>query len=59
MAVIAIRAQSVSAFTGGPIGFDAVLGARGSPLQLVLNNRISSRNLAGEYPVDDVSSGEK
>ena len=37
MAVFAIRDQAYVAFTGGPVGFDAVLGARGSQLQLVLN----------------------
>ena len=37
MAVFAIKAQTYHAFTGGPIGFDAVLGARGSQLQLILN----------------------
>ena len=37
LAVFAIQAQSVRAFTAGPLGFDAVLGARGSQLQLVLN----------------------
>jgi len=37
LAVFAISAESRRAFTGGSIGFDAVLGARGSPLQLVLN----------------------
>lgn len=36
-AVFSIKAQSADAFTGGEIGFDAVLGARGSQLQLVLN----------------------
>ncbi len=33
-----IRDQSQAAFTGVNIGFDAVLGARGSKLQLVLNS---------------------
>jgi len=37
MAVFAIQHQSEQAFTGGNVGFDAVLGARGSKLQLVLN----------------------
>ena len=50
MAVIAIRAQSVSAFTGGPIGFDAVLGARGSPLQLVLNTVFHLETSPGNIP---------
>ena len=50
MAVIAIRSQSVSAFTGGPIGFDAVLGARGSPLQLVLNTVFHLETSPGNIP---------
>jgi putative ABC transport system permease protein len=37
MAVIELSGQSRRAFTGGNLGFDAVLGARGSQLQLVLN----------------------
>ena len=37
MAVFSVHAQAYSAFTGGQTGFDAVLGAHGSPLQLVLN----------------------
>ena len=50
IAVIAIRAQSVWAFTGGPIGFDAVLGARGSPLQLVLNTVFHLETSPGNIP---------
>ena len=37
IAVFAVAAQTRDAFTGGRIGFDAVVGARGSQLQLVLN----------------------
>jgi putative ABC transport system permease protein len=37
MAVWVVREQSQQAFTGMNAGFDAVLGARGSKLQLVLN----------------------
>ena len=37
MAVFSIQHQTRGAFTGGRVGFDAVLGARGSQLQLVLN----------------------
>lgn len=37
MAVFSIKTQTYDAFTGGQAGFDAVLGARGSQLQLVLN----------------------
>ena len=50
MAVIGIKSQSVSAFTGGPIGFDAVLGARGSPLQLVLNTVFHLETSPGNIP---------
>jgi putative ABC transport system permease protein len=34
MSVFAINTQTYDAFTGGKVGFDAVLGARGSQLQL-------------------------
>ncbi|MDB6015611.1 MAG: hypothetical protein JWR19_100 [Pedosphaera sp.] len=37
MSVWAVKEQSLAAFTGVNAGFDAVLGARGSKLQLVLN----------------------
>ncbi|MBX7256948.1 MAG: ABC transporter permease [Candidatus Hydrogenedentes bacterium] len=37
MSVFCIQRQTFEAFTGGALGFDAVLGARGSQLQLVLN----------------------
>lgn len=37
MAVFSVSDQAEDAFAGGPVGFDAVLGARGSALQLVLN----------------------
>jgi len=37
MSVFCVRDQAHEAFTGGTVGFDAVLGARGSQLQLVLN----------------------
>src|SRR5882672_3995323 len=37
MAVFAIQTQTYEAMTAGATRFDAVLGARGSPLQLVLN----------------------
>ncbi|MBL8878696.1 MAG: ABC transporter permease [Phycisphaerales bacterium] len=37
MTVFSIESQSRRAFVGGDVGFDAVLGARGSPLQLVMN----------------------
>lgn len=50
MAVFAIQKQTVEAFTGGPIGFDAVLGARGSPLQLVLNAVFHLETSPGNIP---------
>lgn len=37
MATFSIASQSEEAFSGGDLGFDAVVGARGSELQLVLN----------------------
>lgn len=37
MAVLAVARQSEDAFAGGPLGFDAIIGGRGSQLQLVLN----------------------
>jgi len=37
LSVFSIQAQAYAAFAGGPVGYDAVLGARGSQLQLVLN----------------------
>lgn len=37
MSVFNVSEQSRSAFTGGDIGYDGVLGAKGSPLQHVLN----------------------
>src|SRR5579883_154069 len=37
LSVWAVKAQSQATFTGVNAGFDAVLGARGSKLQLVLN----------------------
>ena len=50
MAVFAIRRQSYEAFTGGPVGFDAVLGARGSQLQLVLNSVFHLETSPGNIP---------
>jgi putative ABC transport system permease protein len=50
MAVFAIRSQTYDAFTGGPIGFDAVLGARGSQLQLVLNTIFHLETSPGNIP---------
>jgi putative ABC transport system permease protein len=50
MAVFAIRSQTYDAFTGGPVGFDAVLGARGSQLQLVLNTVFHLETSPGNIP---------
>jgi putative ABC transport system permease protein len=50
LAVFAIQAQSLRAFTAGPLGFDAVLGARGSQLQLVLNAVFHLETSPGNIP---------
>jgi len=50
MAVFAIKTQTRAAFTGGPVGFDAVLGARGSQLQLVLNSVFHLETSPGNIP---------
>ncbi|MBK8247398.1 MAG: ABC transporter permease [Gemmatimonadetes bacterium] len=50
MAVFSIKEQTYQAFTGGPIGFDAVLGARGSQLQLVLNTVFHLETSPGNIP---------
>ncbi len=50
LAVFAISAQSERAFTGGALGFDAVLGARGSALQLVLNSVYHLETSPGNLP---------
>ena len=50
MAVLALSAQTYTAFTGGPVGFDAVLGARGSQLQLVLNTVFHLQTSPGNIP---------
>lgn len=50
MAVFSINAQAHRAFTGGPVGFDAVLGARGSQLQLVLNTVFHLETSPGNIP---------
>ncbi|MDX2033774.1 MAG: FtsX-like permease family protein [Blastocatellia bacterium] len=50
MAVFAIRTQAYRAFTGGEAGFDAVLGARGSQLQLVLNAVFHLETSPGNIP---------
>jgi len=50
MSVFAIRKQTHDAFTGGDVGFDAVLGARGSQLQLVLNTVFHLETSPGNIP---------
>lgn len=50
MSVFVIQRQTYSAFTGGDIGFDAVLGARGSQLQLVLNTVFHLETSPGNIP---------
>lgn len=50
MSVFAIQHQARQAFTGGDIGFDAVLGARGSQLQLVLNAVFHLETSPGNIP---------
>jgi len=50
MAVFAIKSQTYTAFTGGANGFDAVLGARGSQLQLVLNTVFHLETSPGNIP---------
>lgn len=50
MSVFAINKQTRTAFTGGPVGFDAVLGARGSQLQLVLNTVFHLETSPGNIP---------
>lgn len=50
MAVFSINSQARQAFAGGEVGFDAVLGARGSALQLVLNTVFHLETSPGNIP---------
>jgi putative ABC transport system permease protein len=50
IAVFVLGGQSEKAFSGGPVGFDAVLGARGSQLQLVLNTVFHLETSPGNLP---------
>lgn len=50
MSVFAMSAQSRRAFAGDTCGFDGVLGARGSPLQLVLNSVFHLDTSPGNIP---------
>src|SRR4026207_1685653 len=53
MAVWAVKDQSKTTFTGVNAGFDAVLGARGSKLQLVLNALFHLESSPGNLPWSD------
>jgi len=50
MSVFTVSEQSKTAFTGGDIGYDAVLGAKGSELQLVLNTVFHLEASPGNIP---------
>lgn len=50
MSVLVLNARCHDAFVGGNIGFDAVLGARGSQLQLVLNSVFHLQTSPGNVP---------
>jgi len=50
MSVFTVSEQSRTAFTGGDIGYDGVLGAKGSPLQLVLNTVYHLEQSPGNIP---------
>jgi putative ABC transport system permease protein len=50
MSVFSINAQAYKSFAGGNLGFDAVLGARGSQLQLVLNTIFHLETSPGNIP---------
>jgi putative ABC transport system permease protein len=53
MSVWVIRTQSLTTFTRMNIGFDAVLGARGSKLQLVLNSIFHLESSPGNVKAAD------
>lgn len=50
MAVFSISQQSTRAFGGGRLGFDAILGAKGSQTQLVLNTVYHLETSPGNIP---------
>ncbi|MFT7679472.1 MAG: putative ABC transport system permease protein [Planctomycetota bacterium] len=50
MAVISLSGQASDAFAGGPVGFDAVVGSRGSKTQLVLNTIFHVDASGGNIP---------
>src|SRR6185436_15274428 len=53
MCVWMVKTQSQTAFTNTTTGFDAVLGARGSKLQLVLNAIFHLEASPGNLPFTD------
>lgn len=53
MSVWAVKEQSQAIFTGVNAGFDAVLGARGSKLQLVLNAVFNLESSPGNVSLQD------
>ena len=53
MSVWIVKQQSQATFTGVNAGFDAVLGARGSKLQLVLNSIFHLETSPGNLPWQD------
>ncbi|HVY68369.1 MAG TPA: FtsX-like permease family protein [Verrucomicrobiae bacterium] len=53
ISVWVVKTQSLAAFTGMTGGFDAVLGARGSQLQLVLNSIFHLEASPGNLPFND------
>lgn len=50
MGVFTVAEQSNRAFTGGDVGYDAVVGAKGSELQLVLNTVFHLETSPGNIP---------
>lgn len=50
MAIFSLNTQTYQAFTGGSLGFDGVLGAKGSQLQLVLNTVFHLETSPGNIP---------
>jgi putative ABC transport system permease protein len=59
MSVWAVKEQSQATFTGVNEGFDAVLGARGSKLQLVLNSIFHLESSPGNLPFTDFQDIQK
>src|SRR5579862_9354529 len=53
MSVWSVKDQSQATFTGVNAGFDAVLGARGSKLQLVLNAVFNLESSPGNVALPD------